>query len=123
MFVPVTVKSPLIVTVEPSSVMILFVNCLLPLSHFKTLLSIKFAEFLIEYSVPPVNTNPVPAVNEAPVSVLTEEISIVFPVWVIVVAPEATNVISPETRVPPVVPLTLVTVFVSVDDTVIVEPD
>ena len=55
--VPLTVRLPPIVTVEPSSVIILFANCVLALSHFGTLLPVKFALFLIENTVPE-RTNP-----------------------------------------------------------------
>ena len=120
--VPEMTKSPSIVTVDPSSSMMLLANCALPPSHFTTVLSVKLAEFLTEYSVPFANVRPVPAVSRAPVSVLTDEISIVFPFCETEVAPEATKVISPAWNVPEVVPLTLVTVSVSIEETVTVFP-
>ena len=39
---PSTIKSPSIVTVDPSSEIILSVSCALPLSHFTKVLSEKF---------------------------------------------------------------------------------
>ena len=96
---PWTIKSPSIVTVLPSSVIILFANWALPSSHFNTLLPPRLLAFFnLKSEV--ARRRPLLAVKLAPVSLLTELIVIStwplpFVVWVIVVAPDCLRIKSP----------------------------
>ena len=124
--VPVTNKSPPIVTVDPSSWIILLASWILPVppSHFNTVLSTRLVLFLREI-FPPLYRIPPSPVIAAPLSVLTELISIVVTPpdedWEIDAAPAAVNLKSPaKTALEP--EASLVIVFVSVLSIVIVDP-
>ena len=128
-WVPCTSRSPLIVTVVPSSLILPFANWLLALSQTGILLSIKLLAFLIE-NVLLLRLRPSPAVKDAPVSLFKESISIsiwplLFVVCLIVVAPACLNTKSPACGAIglPLLSLpSLVTVFVSVLSISIVFP-
>ena len=119
--VPSTCKSPEIVTVDPSSEIILSANWALPSSHFNTLLPVRLLAFFNLKSEVARRT-PLLAVRVAPVSLLTELTVIStwplpFVDWVIVVAPDCLKIKSPDCGAIglPLLSLpTLVTVLVSV---------
>ena len=118
---PSTIKSPSIVTVVPSSEIILFANWALPSSHFKTLLPPRLLAF---FNLKSEDDRRIPllAVRVAPVSLLTELTVIstwplLFVVCVTVVAPACLKIKSPAAGAIglPLLSLpTLVIVFVSV---------
>ena len=100
-WVPVTIKSPPIVTSDPLSLIRLFASWELPLSHLTSVFPVRFALFLSEKS-PDERRIPPDAVRAAPVSELTELISIVVTppaeLSVRVVAPEAVSLKFPDAR-------------------------
>ena len=118
------------VTVVPSSVMILSANCALPSSHFNTVFPPRLEAFFNLKSLV-ARIIPLLAVKTAPVSLLIELIvtstcPLPFVDWVIVVAPACFNIKSPATGAIglPLLSLpTLVTVFVSTLSIKIVLPD
>ena len=120
-WVPSTTRSPSMVTVVPSSVIILFANWALPLSHFNTLLPLRLLAFFnLKSEV--ARIRPLLAVKVAPVSLFTELTVIStwplpFVLCVIVVAPDCLKIKSPACGAIglPLLSLpTLVTVLVSV---------